>query len=127
MLIPLLEGVGSSVEVPRLRKRVRDDVNIQNAESPWRRLPFWLVLRVAIQRQLCLILGDEPGRACYKFLICALLTQLLEDCTDQLAPELTVMLRAKLCRRLAKLEMDKTRADSASAVYKQFFDSAVQC
>ncbi|MCJ1402282.1 hypothetical protein MMC11_005502 [Xylographa trunciseda] len=123
MLMPLLEAVGSSVEVPRLRKRVRDDVNIQNAEFPWRRLPFWLVLRVAIQRQLCLVLGNEPGRACYKFLICAVLAQLLEDCAGQLAPELTIMLRAKLCRRLAKLEMDKTRIYSASAVYSQFFDS----
>ncbi|TVY43757.1 hypothetical protein LSUB1_G001260 [Lachnellula subtilissima] len=123
MLMSLLEAVGSSVEVPSLRKRVRDDVNIQNAEFPWRRLPFWLVLRVAIQRQLCLVLGNEPGRACYKFLICTVLAQLLEDCAGQLAPELTVMLRAKLCRRLAKLEMDKTRVDSASAVYSQFFDS----
>jgi hypothetical protein len=123
MLMPLLEAVGSSVEVPRLRKRVRDDINIQNAEFPWRRLPFWLVLRVAIQRQLCLVLGNETGRACYKFLISAVLAQLLEDCAGQLAPELTVMLRAKLCRRLAKLEMDKTRVYSAAAVYNQFFNS----
>ncbi|KAG4430699.1 hypothetical protein IFR05_013818 [Cadophora sp. M221] len=123
MLMPLLEAVGSAVEVPKLRKRVRDDVNIQNAEFPWRRLPFWLVLRVAIQRQLCLVLGNEPGRACYKFLICTVLAHLLEDCAGQLAPELTVMLRAKLCRRLAKLAMDKTRVYSASAVYNQFFDS----
>jgi hypothetical protein len=124
MLMPLLEAVGSSVDVPRLRKRVRDDVNIQNAEFPWRRLPFWLVLRVATQRQLCLALGNETGRACYKFLICTVLAQLLEDCAGQLASELTMMLKAKLCRRLAKLEMDKTRAcPAASAVYKRLFDS----
>ena len=49
MLMPLLEAVGSRVEAPRLRKRVRDDVNIQHAEFPWRRLPFWLVLRVESQ------------------------------------------------------------------------------
>lgn len=123
MLMPLLEAVGSSIDVPRLRKRVRDDVNIQNAEFPWRRLPLWLVLRVATQRQLCLTLGNETGRACYKFLTCAVLTQLLEDCAGQLAPELTIMLKAKLCRRLAKLEMDKTRVYSASAGYKQLFSS----
>jgi Protein of unknown function (DUF3638) len=123
MLMPLLEAVGSAVDVPRLRKRVRDDVNIQKAELPWRRLPFWLVLRVATQRQLCLALGNETGRACYKFLICTILAQLLENCAGQLAPELTMMLKAKLCRRLAKLEMDKTRAHSASAVYKLLFAS----
>ena len=120
MLMPLLEAVGSSVDVPRLRKRVRDDVNIQNAEFPWRRLPFWLVLRVATQRQLCLAFGNETGRACYKFLICTVLAQLLEDCAGKLAPELTMMLKAKLCRRLAKLEMDKTQT---SAVYKRLFGS----
>jgi Protein of unknown function (DUF3638) len=121
MLMPLLEAVGSSVDVPRLRKRVRDDVNIQKAELPYRRLPFWLVLRVATQRQLCLTLGYETGRACYKFLICTVLAQLLESCASQLAPELTMMLKSKLCRRLAKLEMDKTRVHSATTVYKQLF------
>ncbi|OCK76192.1 hypothetical protein K432DRAFT_428888 [Lepidopterella palustris CBS 459.81] len=123
MLMPLLEAVGCSVDVPRLRKRVRDDVNIQNGELPWRRLPFWLVLRVATQRQLCLALGSETGRACYKFLTCTVLAQLLDDCAGELAPELTVMLKAKLCRRLAKLEMDKTQVCSASAAYKQLFGS----
>jgi hypothetical protein len=73
MLMSILEAIGSSADVPRLRKRVRDDVNIQRAELPWRRLPFWLVLRVATQRQLHLVLGDEAGRACYKFLIATIL------------------------------------------------------
>ena len=123
MLMPLLEAVGSSVDSPRLRKRVRDEVNIQDAEFPWRRLPFWLVLRVATQRQLSLALGDLRGRVCYKFLICTVLAQLLEDCAGQLAPESTVMLKAKLCRRLAKLEMDKNRSDSSPVIYKILFDS----
>ncbi|KAF7944017.1 hypothetical protein EAE96_010427 [Botrytis aclada] len=121
MLMPLLEAVGSSVDVPRLRKRVRDDVSLQNAEFPWRRLPFWLILRVAVQRQLCLALGNDVGRACYKFLICTVLAKLLEDCAGHLAPEMTMALKAKLCRRLAKLEMDKYRADSATALYEQLF------
>lgn len=123
MLMPLLEAIGSPVDVPRLEKRVRDDVNIDNAELPWRRLPFWLVLRVAIQRHLCITLGNETGQVCYKFLICTVLAQLLDDCHGQLAPELTLMLKSKLCRRLAKLEMDKTQDVSVSAVYKQLFDS----
>ncbi|TGO40912.1 hypothetical protein BHYA_0029g00210 [Botrytis hyacinthi] len=123
MLMPLLEAIGSSVEVPRLRKRVRDDVNFHNSEFPWRRLPFWLVLRVAIQRQLCLELGDKYGQICYKFLICIVLAQLLEQSASQLSPEMIVILRAKLCRRLAKLEMDKARVYRDSTVHKHFFDS----
>ena len=119
MLMPLLEAIGSSVDVPRLRKRVRDDVNIKNAEFPWRRLPLWLILRVATQRQLCLAHGNETGKAYYKFLVCTLLAQLLADCTGKLAPELTMMLKSKLCRRLAKLEMNKTN----SVVYEQLLSS----
>lgn len=95
MLMPMLEAIGSSVDVPRLRKRVRDDVNIFKAQLPWRRLPLWLVLRVAVQRHLCLMLGSHSGRACYKFLTCVLLAQLLVDSAGQLAPELTVLLRPK--------------------------------
>jgi hypothetical protein len=121
MLMSILEAIGSTANVPRLRKRVRDDVNIQRAELPWRRLPFWLVLRVAVQRQFHFVLGDEAGRACYKFLVATFLAQFLGDCAVQLTPELTMMLKAKLCRRLAKLEMDKTIAPN---IYKQLFSSS---
>jgi len=122
LLIPLLEAVGSPADanVPRLRKRVRDDVNIQAAEFPWRRLPFWLVLRVSTQRQLQLSLGNEIGRACYKFLITILLVEFLNECPSQLAPELTMTLRAKICRRLAKLEQEK---GSSPAEYDYLFSA----
>lgn len=114
LLMPVLEAIGYSVDATKIRKRVRDDVNMQTAEFPWRRLPFWLILRVATQRHLCLALGSGVGRACYKFLICAVLAQLLEDSAGQLAPELAMLLKAKLCRRLAKMEMDKTKFSHAS-------------
>lgn len=65
-LMPMLEALGNHFESTKLRKRVRDDVNINNAEIPWRRLPFWLLLRVATHRQLQSRLGDEDGRAVYK-------------------------------------------------------------
>lgn len=114
LLIPLLEAIGSpaSINVHRLRKRVRDDVNIEAAELPWRRVPFWLVLRVFTQRQLQLSLGDEAGRACYKFVIVTMLVEFLHECPSQLAPELTIILRAKVCRRLAKLEQEKGSSPS---------------
>ncbi|PSN61496.1 hypothetical protein BS50DRAFT_578491 [Corynespora cassiicola Philippines] len=110
LLIPLLESIGSPAysNVPRLTKRVRDDANIVATEFPWRRLPFWLVLRVCIRRQLQLAHGNEAGRSLYKFLITILLVELLEECTDQLAPEFTTLLKAKICRRLAKLEQEKS-------------------
>ncbi|KAI1839746.1 hypothetical protein JX266_014039 [Neoarthrinium moseri] len=104
MLLPLLEAVGSHFNTPLLRKHVRDDVNIDNAEFPWRRLPFWLILRVAVQRQLSLELGNTLGRLAYKSLMCILLAKLLKQCTRSLEPELVALLRARLCCRMAKIE-----------------------
>ncbi|KAK3347284.1 hypothetical protein B0T25DRAFT_614272 [Lasiosphaeria hispida] len=125
MLMPLLEAMGSPAQVPVLQKRVRDDVNLKNANVPWRRLPFWLVLRVGALRQLCCILGYHQGRACYKFLICMVLAQLLEDCAGRLSPDMTILLRAKLCRRMAKLEMDrnKTKSPEDTRAYDDLFGS----
>jgi hypothetical protein len=82
VLIPLLESIGSSSGAGfiRLRKRVRDDATIKDAELPWRRLPFGLVLRVGVQRQLQLSLGNDAGKACYKFLATILLIELLNEC-----------------------------------------------
>ena len=123
LLIPLLQAIGSPADanVLRLKKRVRDDANIEAAEFPWRRSPFWLVLRVYTQLQLQRSLGNEAGRACYKFLIIILLVELLSECPSQLAPELTMMLRAKICRRLAKLEQEK---GSSLTVYDHLFTVA---
>ncbi|KAI9683344.1 MAG: hypothetical protein M1829_005414 [Trizodia sp. TS-e1964] len=123
LLIPLLEAIGSPIDVPRLKKRIRDNVNIQSSEFPWRRLPFWLILRVALQRQLCLKLGNSKGRVFYKFLICTVLAQFLEDCAGQMAIEQTILLRAKVCRRLAKLVMDKDLAGTTSGLHMQLFTS----
>jgi hypothetical protein len=123
LLIPLLEAIGSPADanVPRLRKRVRDDANFEAAEFPWRRLPFWLVLRVFTYRQLQLSLGNEAARCCYKFMITTVLIELLNECPGQLAPELTMTLRAKICRRLAKLEQEKA---NSPAVYEHLFTVA---
>ncbi|KAM4066191.1 hypothetical protein HRG_000331 [Hirsutella rhossiliensis] len=128
-LMPILEATGQSIDTPKLRKRVRDDVSISSADFPWRREPSWLALRVAVQRQLCLSMGNECGRASYKFLICTMLARLLKDCVGGLSPDMTFVLRAKLCRRLAKLEQEKSKASgSACGVYQKLFDTVgVQC
>ncbi|KAI1458353.1 hypothetical protein F4805DRAFT_456984 [Annulohypoxylon moriforme] len=122
MLIPLLEAMGDHFEAPVLRKRVRDDVNILEGDLPWRRLPFWLILRVATQRQLCLLLGGEQGRMAYKFIMCMLFSDLLKESAGSLHPELTVLLRTKLCRRMAKLEIERTKTDPADgSIYELLF------
>ena len=124
MLMTLLEVNGCRISPPLLRKHVRDDVCWANgAEKPWRRCPFWLVLRVGVQRHLCTLRGGEAGRVHYKFLICVVLARLLNETLDQdLSPDLVVFLKAKLCRRLAKLEVDKNIASHhVRAIYEYMF------
>jgi hypothetical protein len=121
MLMSLLEANGNQILPPLLKKRVRDDVSWdQSGEKPWRRSPFWLVLRVAVHRYLCNSLGGEVGRIYYKFIMCVLLFKLLKDCLPVLDLELSVLLKAKVCRRLAKLEAERS---AASANIRDLFDS----
>ncbi|KAI0428983.1 hypothetical protein F5Y09DRAFT_357255 [Xylaria sp. FL1042] len=105
MLMSLLEAVGAHYQAPVQRKHIRDDVNIANGNIPWRRLPFWQVLRVAAQRQLCFALGTKRGQIAYKFLIAIVLADLLDDSALHLSPDKVTSLRTKLARRMAKLEM----------------------
>lgn len=123
-LMTLLEVNGSRIYPPILRKRIKDDVVWDNAELPWRRSPFWLTLRVAAQRLLCLKMGEEKGRANYKFLMCCVLVELLRDSINHLSVEWCTILRAKLCCRLAKLENEKKAAASLStaSVYTKLFE-----
>lgn len=144
MLMAILEAIGTFATVPTLRKRVRDDVNLVEAASlPWRRLPFWLVLRVAVQRQLGLSLG-QSGRACYKLLMSIFFVNLLYDATKMLAikedkignvfsmnevkklePELVVTLRTKLCRRMIKIEREKALLQTHKEAFEEFFSNVV--
>lgn len=128
LLMPLLESLGDTVQVEKFQKRVRDDVNIEvqsktGSALPFRRHPFWLILRVAVQRHLILSMGYRSGRALYKSLIAVVLAQLMTNVVGQLKPELTLLLRAKLCRRLAKLEQEKAECLGDNAVYESFFSS----
>jgi hypothetical protein len=112
--ITLVEALGQHVsEIPRIRKRVRDDVCWSDgAKFPFRRLPLWLVLRVGLRRYFHLLFGDEAGRVHYKFFIASILSGLLGDVLRQSYFDFQRMafLNAKLSRRLSKLEDDRTNA-----------------
>ncbi|KAI0854775.1 hypothetical protein F4860DRAFT_84991 [Xylaria cubensis] len=111
MLMSLLEAVGSHYQAPVLRKSIRDDVNLTSSDIPWRRLPFWLILRVAAQRNLCFTLGAKQGQVGYKYLIAILLAELLDESAASLSPHKVVCLRTKLARRMAKLESNPEKVD----------------
>ncbi|KAB5582293.1 hypothetical protein GE09DRAFT_1197755 [Coniochaeta sp. 2T2.1] len=124
MFVAVLEANGRLIRPPPLRKRVRDDVLWRNAAVPWRRLPFWLILRVAIQRHLLRSLSiDErdtsQARMEYKVFVCVLLSKLLDVVRFITTPDRLSHMKAKLCRRLAKIDVEmETGCVTAVASYK---------
>ena len=101
----LLEVHGERIAPSLIQKRVRDDVCwATGAENPWRRSPFWLVVRVGLTRHLHISQGLKMGMLCYKILLCQLLGTLLAEGVDRLGPDVLNFLNAKMARRLTKLE-----------------------
>lgn len=107
LLMTILEACGTAQDVPILRKRVRDTVMFDQAYKPWRRSPFYLTIRVGIQRYLYKQFGPDIGRLYFKTIMCVMLQQYLEDILKALPFESVFYLRQKLGRRLAKLASDR--------------------
>ncbi|KAI9684828.1 MAG: hypothetical protein M1829_000203 [Trizodia sp. TS-e1964] len=119
MLMTLLEVNGCRAHPFLLQKRIWDDVSwADGCARPWRRSPVWLILRVAVHRHLSIAMGGELGRLHYKFLRCSVLSQFLDDCLGQIGSDLAFHLKAKLCRRIAKLETERI---TASASFKSHY------
>jgi len=121
MLMAVLEESGRRIPTQKLRKRVRDDVCWQ-ARKPWRRSPYWLALRVSISRYLLLTLGEELGRFEYKFLLCTCLASLLRDTQNSLDVHEVNFLKAKLCRRFAKLDAARNKLETSDAGIRRRVD-----
>ncbi|KAI1808649.1 hypothetical protein F4811DRAFT_569460 [Daldinia bambusicola] len=113
LLTAILEANGRRISPTLLRKRVRDDVCWFSSAVPWRRLPYWLVLRVGISRYLAMVLGGAHGRIHYKFMMCIIHSMVLNDTRDTIPLEDQAFLKTKLCRRLFKLDRDSLEQPQA--------------
>ncbi|KEY64737.1 hypothetical protein S7711_05391 [Stachybotrys chartarum IBT 7711] len=108
LLMAILQENGRRITPTLLHKMVRDEVCWSKAEKPWRRLPYWLVLRVVVSRYLAAVHGGELGRLEYKFLLAHLFGDLLADAQrSSVSAERLDLLGKKICRRMAKLDVDK--------------------
>jgi hypothetical protein len=113
LLMTILEALGSQHHPILLTKHVRDTVSWKAARKPWRRSPFYLALRVFLQRHLYKMLGDL-GRLYYKSIMAIFLSRLLDDAYLHIPHEQSHFLRLKLSRRLSKLEVDRERSSKES-------------
>ncbi|KAG2114212.1 uncharacterized protein F5147DRAFT_758921 [Suillus discolor] len=101
LLTGILRGIGSIADVPRIRKRIGDDVLWNNAKLPWRRSPLWLVIRVALQTTLE---RNALGRTTYKSFLLFLMARVTTLAIDNnLSNDILHFMSAKIARRLFKL------------------------
>jgi hypothetical protein len=119
LLITLLEGIGEQLVVSPIRKRVRDEVRWKE-RIPWRRSPLWLLLRVGVLRNLTTSSDPDVAHALYKIMMCMIHAHLLSEIVGCLNPETSHLLLTKLCRRLTKVEHDKSLAGSDSKLSKSY-------
>jgi hypothetical protein len=122
MLMSVLEGVGDAVKVPRVKKHVCGDLILEKGAIVWRRSPYWLTLRILVERQIR-TLREGNHRPYIKFLFATVHAQLLKDCYAILHPERVNMLIAKLARRLAKLEEER---ESSTGSIRELLDMFFQ-
>ncbi|KAG7094406.1 hypothetical protein E1B28_008006 [Marasmius oreades] len=102
LLTGILRGMGSPEDVPRIAKRIADDILWDNTLLPWRRSPLWLVIRVALQTSL-----RDPtngSHALYKSFMTFLMSKLLRKAVEaELDSDLISVMHKKLARRLYKI------------------------
>ncbi|KIX98277.1 uncharacterized protein Z520_05578 [Fonsecaea multimorphosa CBS 102226] len=123
MLTTLLEGIGKLAHTSPIRKRVRDEVRRKESGMPWRRSPFWLLLRVGILRLLEQVTCQPVSNALYKALMCVLHAQLLNQAVGSQTPEVSHLLLRKLGRRIAKLEKDGVLAPTSDTRISEAYNT----
>ncbi|CAL1705829.1 unnamed protein product [Somion occarium] len=102
LLVGILRGMGSSVDIQRITKRIGDDVLWKDAYLPWRRAPLWLVIRVALQTSLV-------SREEYKEFMVFLMARTLKAAVEKgYSSELLSTMRAKVAQRFYKLSETPT-------------------
>ena len=99
LLVGILRGFGQSAVVDRITKRVGDEVLWDDAYTPWRRSPLWLILRISLQTSLRV-------SNIYKTFMLFFHSYLLRSslCRD-LSSDLLYAMSAKIARRLSKLRL----------------------
>lgn len=103
LLTGILRGMGCPAKVPRVQKRIADDVLWKDAFKPWRRASIWLVIRVALQTSLEREHGDR-GHHFYKSFMAFMMAGILRLAVKKGLPsDLLFCMRAKASRRLYKL------------------------
>ncbi|KAK7681330.1 hypothetical protein QCA50_015421 [Cerrena zonata] len=104
LLIAILGGLGRTVDVRRVRKRIADDVLWLDAAKPWRRAPLWLIIRVVLQTTLK---HHHEYKSFMIFLRARLMSKAIEH---GISSDMLFTMRAKVARGFYKLRETPTPA-----------------
>lgn len=96
---------GKQSDTMAISKNTREEVSLKGAKLPWRRLPFWLFLRVSLQIMTCrLSRQQEAPDVLYKEFMLFLIASISQECHRQLiGSDYLMVMNCKLNRRLLKL------------------------
>ncbi|KAH7063255.1 hypothetical protein B0J12DRAFT_758465 [Macrophomina phaseolina] len=100
----VLEALGDSYRSPTIHKHIRDDVNWDHSKLPWRRSPFWLVIRVTIQLLLTHAFPGNESRIQYKNLMALVISKVCDMGIEKgVSADVQMIVIMKAARRLSKL------------------------
>ena len=103
-LMNILAALGEARASESITKCTRDDVLWSNSKLPWRRSPFWLVLRVAIQTSIYYSFENDPTHSRYKNFLLYLMCGISKVALDAgLESDRLITISTKIARRFAKL------------------------
>lgn len=88
-------------------KHMRDEVNWRRSRLPWRRSPYWFIMRVTLQTILRRAFPEGEGQDQYKNFMLYLVTEIGSVAT-RMRPAVPAdhldIIRAKISRRISKLQ-----------------------
>ncbi|KAJ1300163.1 hypothetical protein OPQ81_011915 [Rhizoctonia solani] len=92
-------GMGTTIDPPRITKRLADEVLCMDAKNPWRRSPIWLIIRVALQTSV-------DSKTTYKHFMVYHHMCILSQCLNHksFSSDLLYAMRIKMARRLYKVK-----------------------
>lgn len=103
-LMSILAAFGDNHDTPRIKKNVRDEVNWNDTMLPWRRSPFWLVLRVSMQLLLDSMLPADEARRQYKNFVAFVIAKICRmGMQHEVSHDVQMIINIKAARRLSKL------------------------
>ncbi|KAK1255540.1 hypothetical protein MKX08_009535 [Trichoderma sp. CBMAI-0020] len=104
-LVAGLRAIGQPSQGSRIWKNTREEVLWSDADSPWRRSPVWLLVRVAIQLYLS---RSASNKGLYKEFMVFFMAYILQSCEGHDLPsDIFHCMMAKISKRLIKMDQNQ--------------------